>query len=110
MTAPLQKFKLIFFVPASALTPCKAAIFSAGAGRYPGYTECCFTSRGTGQFRPIEGADPHIGKVGALEEVDEWRVETVCVGRETVGRVVEALKKAHPYEEPAYDVYRMEDF
>ncbi|RMZ70181.1 structural toxin [Pyrenophora seminiperda CCB06] len=105
-------FKLVFFVPPPALDACKAAIFGAGAGRFPGpggYTECCFTSRGTGQFRPGDAANPHIGNVGELEHVDEYRVEAMCMGRNVAIKAVEALKKAHPYEEPAYDVYKMED-
>jgi len=105
------RFKLIFFTPFSALSTCKSAIFAAGAGRYPltpkihtasslpntesssTYTECCFTTIGTGQFRPGDGANPHIGKVGQLEEVQEARVEIVCVGEDVTRRVVEALKK-----------------
>ncbi|CAG5145984.1 uncharacterized protein ALTATR162_LOCUS1804 [Alternaria atra] len=112
MASSVQKFKLVFFVPPSAVNVCKTAIFGAGAGRFPGpagYTECCFTSRGTGQFRPGDAANPHIGKVGELEEVDEYRVEAICVGRDTAVKAVEALRKAHPYEEPAYEVYKMED-
>ncbi|KAJ4982982.1 hypothetical protein SVAN01_11512 [Stagonosporopsis vannaccii] len=117
----LQKFKLVFFVPLSALQACKSAIFAAGAGRFPGsggYTECCFTSKGTGQFRPGDSANPHvshhftpvkIGKVGTLEEVEEYRVEAICLGRDTAVEAVAALRKAHPYEEPAYEVYKMED-
>ncbi|KAI8939319.1 hypothetical protein NX059_003109 [Plenodomus lindquistii] len=108
----LQKFKFIFFVPPSALSACKTAIFTAGAGRFPGpggYTECCFTSKGVGQFRPGASANPNIGEVGKLEEVEEYRVEALCLGRETIVKAVEALKKAHPYEEPAYEVYKMED-
>ena len=91
----VTRFKLIFFVPPSALVACKAAIFAAGAGRYPGpgnYTECCWTTMGTGQFRPGLAANPHIGSVGALEEVQEARVETLCLGEEIVRKAVEALK------------------
>ncbi|KAF2252682.1 structural toxin protein RtxA [Trematosphaeria pertusa] len=107
-----QRFKLVFFVPTAAMQTCKSAIFAAGAGKYPGpggYTECAFTSKGTGQFRPGDAANPNIGKVGELEEVEEMRVESICVGREVAVKAVEALKKAHPYEEPAYEVYKMED-
>lgn len=89
------RYKLVFFVPASSLARCKSAIFAAGAGRYPGpgdYTECCFTTRGTGQFRPGRSANPTVGAVGELEEVDEVRCETLCVGRDAVGKAVEALK------------------
>jgi hypothetical protein len=89
------RFKLVFFVPVAALETCKAAIFAAGAGRYPGpgnYTECCWTSVGIGQFRPGDGANPHIGSVGTLEKVEEARVETLCVGRDVARKAVEALK------------------
>lgn len=91
--ASITRYKLIFHVPTTALSACKAAIFAAGAGRYPNYYECCWTTIGTGQFRPGDTANPHIGKVGALEEVEEARVETLCVGEEVVRRAVEALKK-----------------
>ena len=92
----IARFKLIFFVPPSALAACKSAIFAAGAGRYPGPgtdTECCWVTLGTGQFRPGDAAKPNIGKVGALEEVQEARVETLCLGEDTVRKAVEALKK-----------------
>jgi hypothetical protein len=88
------RFKLVFFVPQSALAACKVAIFAAGAGRYTGpgnYTECCWTTMGTGQFRPGDTANPHIGSVGTLEEVQEVRVETLCVGEGVTREVVEAL-------------------
>lgn len=108
------RFKLIFHVPLSALQACKTAIFAAGAGRYPGpgsYTECCFTTIGTGQFRPGESAKPHIGNPGGrVEEVEEAKVETLCVGEDIARKAVVALKSVHPYEEPSYEVYRLEDF
>ncbi|MCJ1242283.1 hypothetical protein MMC14_010290 [Varicellaria rhodocarpa] len=109
----LQRYTLKFYVPSSALEACKTAIFAAGAGRYPGpgdYTECCWTTTGTGQFRPGDVAHPHLGRVGVVEEVEEVKVETLCVGEDVVREVVRALKSAHPYEEPAYGVYKMEDF
>jgi hypothetical protein len=94
--AALTRYKLVYHVPPAALEATKAAIFAAGAGRYPGagnYTECCFTVLGTGQFRPGDAANPHIGKVGQLEHVEEARVETLCVGEETARKAVAALKK-----------------
>jgi hypothetical protein len=84
MAATVQKFKLVFNVPLSGLEACKTAIFAAGAGRFPGpgnYTECCFTTMGTGQFRPGDKANPHLGTIGNLEYVESARVETLCVGR-----------------------------
>ncbi|KAL9587170.1 MAG: hypothetical protein Q9212_000443 [Teloschistes hypoglaucus] len=112
VSAAAKRFKLIFYVPESSRQACKTAIFAAGAGRYPGpgnYTECCWTALGTGQFRPGDAANPNLGSVGKLEEVREARVETLCVGEEVAKKAVEALKGAHPYEEPAYEVYRIED-
>ncbi|VTT55958.1 unnamed protein product [Fusarium fujikuroi] len=101
------RFRLVFNVPTSSLSQCKEAIFAAGAGRYPGpgnYTECCWTIIGTGQFRPGDAAKPHLGEVGKLEEVEEARVETICVGEDVARNAVKALKSAHPYEEPSYSV------
>lgn len=95
IAAAASRYKLIFFVPHSALAACKAAVFAAGAGRYPGpgnYTECCWTAMGTGQFRPGDTANPHIGRVGAVEEVREARVETLCLGVDVARKAVEALK------------------
>ena len=95
VAATVSRYKFIFFVPHSALATCKAAVFAAGAGRYPGagkYTECCWTAMGTGQFRPGETANPHIGSVGAVEEVQEARVETLCLGLDVARKAVEALK------------------
>ncbi|KAK4666699.1 hypothetical protein QC763_302650 [Podospora pseudopauciseta] len=106
------QYKLVFYVPTTHLRICKDAVFAAGAGRYPGagnYTECCWTALGTGQFKPGHGAKPYKGKVNVLAEEEEARVETLCVGKAVAKRAVEALKKAHPYEEPAYEVYKMED-
>ena len=82
-------------MPPSDLKVCKAAIFAAGAGRYPGlgkYTDCCWTTIGTGQFRPGDTANPHIGSAGAFEEVEEARIKTLCVGEDVARKTVEALK------------------
>ncbi|KAK0621906.1 GTP cyclohydrolase 1 type 2/Nif3 [Bombardia bombarda] len=115
-TTDLARYKLTFHVPPSAVEACKTAIFAAGAGRYPdrktgnfNYTECCWTTSGTGQFRPGDAANPHIGKVGVLEKLEELRVETLCVG-EDVARAAVAALKTHPYEEPSYSVFKLEDF
>jgi hypothetical protein len=95
VASTMPRFKLVFYVPPSALSACKAAIFAAGAGRYSGagiYTECCWTVMGTGQFRPGDTANPNIGSVGVLEEVQEAKVETVCHSEEIAKKAVEALK------------------
>lgn len=95
-TSSTERFKLVFFAPPASLPPIKTSIFAAGAGKYPGpggYSECCFTTPGVGQFRPGDAANPNIGKVGELEEVGEVRCETLCVGRDIAKAAVEALKK-----------------
>lgn len=92
----VQRYKLTFRVPISHLEACKEAVFAAGAGRYPGagkYTEVCFTVIGTGQFRPGDAASPHIGTPGAIEQVQEASMETLCVGKYVARKAVEALKK-----------------
>ncbi|ODA78659.1 hypothetical protein RJ55_06041 [Drechmeria coniospora] len=107
------RYSLVFYAPPSAAAACKSAVFRAGAGRYPGagnYTECAWSATGTGQFRPGNAANPHIGIRGSLEQTPEVRVETLCVGEDVARRAVQALKNAHPYEEPAYLVYKLEDF
>lgn len=105
------KYKLVFFVPHSHLAACKEAVFETGAGSYPQgkYSKVCFQSPGVGEFLPGKGATPHIGTVGSLEKVEVMRVEILCLGRHTMLQAVEALLKAHPYEEPAYEVYKMEN-
>ena len=77
-----------------ALEACKAAIFAAGAGCYPGgnYTECCWTVLGNGQFRPGDKANPHIGSVGKVEHTEEARVEVICFGEDIARKAVAALK------------------
>ncbi|EGS21338.1 uncharacterized protein CTHT_0031930 [Thermochaetoides thermophila DSM 1495] len=95
MASAVARYKLVFYVPLNAVEACKKAIFAAGAGRYPGgnYTECCWTTNGTGQFRPGDAANPHIGKVGELEYVEEACVSTICFGEDVARNAVAALKK-----------------
>ncbi|KAL8681942.1 MAG: hypothetical protein Q9186_001950 [Xanthomendoza sp. 1 TL-2023] len=104
-------FKLFFTVPQSHLEVCKQAVFSAGAGSYADgkYSEVCFETTGTGQFVPSAGAEPAVGDVGEVVKVVETKVEVLCVGKEVVTAAVEKLKRAHPYEEVAYEVYAIED-
>ena len=96
--------KLVVFVPASALDRVRDAVFAAGAGRIGDYERCSWYAEGTGTFLPLAGAEPAIGEVGAEERVPELRLETVFPSARSA-EVVDALRKAHPYEEPAYDIY-----
>ena len=102
-------YKLVFFVPQSHVEDVKAAVFAAGGGKIGDYQECCWQVAGSGQFRPSAAANPFIGNAGELERVDEYRVEMVCAD-DQIRAAVAALKAAHPYEEPAYDVWRLADF
>lgn len=102
-------YKLAFFVPPSHVEQVKDAVFAAGAGRIGGYDRCAWQVLGQGQFRPLDGAKPFIGQAGEVERVDEWKVE-MAVADELIQSVVTALKQSHPYETPAYEVWRLEDF
>lgn len=98
-------YKLTVFIPDENLEEVKTALFNAGAGKIGEYAECCWQINGYGQFRPLADSNPHIGKQGELASVDEWRVEMV-VADEYIHPVITALKQAHPYETPAYDVVK----
>ena len=87
----------------------KRAVFNEGAGRIGNYEQCCWQSLGQGQFCPLEGADPFLGRVDQLESLAEYRVELVCDDA-FIRSAVAALIEAHPYEEPAYEVYKLENF
>lgn len=102
-------YKLCVYVPESHLEQVKQALFDAGAGRIGDYDSCCWQVAGQGQFRPLAGADPFVGEIGALETVVEYKVELVCDDT-SVSAAVVALKRAHPYQEPAYQVWRLESF
>lgn len=100
-------YKLVFFVPVEHKDTVKQAIFATGAGKIGDYDHCCWEVLGEGQFRPLAGANPFIGKTGDLETVAEYRVELVCAD-DLIQAAVQAMKAAHPYEEPAYDVIKLE--
>lgn len=99
-------YKLGFYVPESHLEPVKNAVFAAGAGLIGDYDHCCWQVKGQGQFRPLSGSDPFLGTPGKLAHVEEYRVEVVCAD-DCVSDVVKAMREAHPYEEPAWDLVEM---
>lgn len=96
--------KLVVFVPLADAETVLDALAAAGAGRLGDYERCAWSTEGTGTFRPLPGAHPAIGTVGAVEQVPEARVEMVLPSR-LRGQVVAALRAAHPYEEPAFDLF-----
>jgi hypothetical protein len=100
--------KLIVFVPPEALDAVRDALFAAGAGRIGGYERCSWYTEGTGTFYGGEGTEPSVGEAGREERVAELRLETVFPA-ERQAEVVAALRRAHPYEEPAFDIYELVD-
>ena len=102
-------YKICVYVPENAVETVKSALFGAGAGRIGNYDCCCWQTSGTGQFRPLENSKPAIGSQGEIEQVDEIKVELVCDDA-LVKDAIAAMKQAHPYEEPAYDVWRLEGY
>jgi hypothetical protein len=103
----MKTYKLVFTVPLSHADVVREAIGKVGAGRLGDYSFCSFSTRGVGRFIPNADAHPHIGEAGTLEQVEEERVE--CnVSAEVLDNVIAALKRTHPYEEIAYDLYPLE--
>jgi len=96
--------KLVVFVPADALDAVRDALFAAGAGRIGNYERCSWYTEGTGTFLAGDDTAPTVGEKGREERLPELRLETVFP-EERHPEVVEALRSAHPYEEPAFDVY-----
>jgi len=99
--------KWVVFVPAENADAVREAMFGAGGGHIGDYSHCSWSVSGTGQFLPQQGATPTIGSVGAVERVPEDRVEVIAPAS-LRGHVLAALRAAHPYEEPAFDIYALE--
>jgi dinuclear metal center YbgI/SA1388 family protein len=105
--APQEKlYKLVVFIPRGHEDGVRQAICNAGAGWIGNYDECTFQANGMGTFRPLPGTNPFLGRIGALEQAEESRLETV-VPETRLKAVVRAMLAAHPYEEVAYDLYRI---
>lgn len=101
-----DNYKLVVFVPLESAAKVSNAVFAAGAGAIGNYSHCGFSAEGTGTFLPLKGARPAIGKQGTLEKAPETRLETI-VPAEKLDNVIAAMKKAHPYEMPAFDVFKL---
>jgi hypothetical protein len=98
--------KIVVFVPREALDPVRSALFEAGAGRIGDYERCSFYTEGTGTFLGGVGTSPSVGQAGREDRVNELRLETVFP-EERQDEVIAALRRAHPYEEPAFDIYEL---
>jgi hypothetical protein len=103
----MKTYKIVVYVPEADGEAVRSALGEAGAGRIGNYDSCSFTVKGTGRFRPLAGANPAIGAIGRIETVEEERIETICA-EDRLKQALTAVRAAHPYEEPAIDVYPIE--
>ena len=99
-------YHFYYHTPKSHLETTKQAIFTAGAGSVGNYSCCAWETKGTGQFKPEIGSNSYTGKIGKLTKVVEYKVETACPSSK-IKKVIKALKKAHPYEHPAFGVLKL---
>lgn len=99
-------YKIAVFVPENCKEHVKKAMFEAGAGKIGNYEYCAWEIEGQGQFRPLKGSQPYLGAQDSLEYVQEFKIEMVC-DKSFVKAVLAAMKQAHPYETPAYDVIEL---
>ncbi len=104
---PVMNFKnvkIAVYVPVDAADHVRKALAQSGAGRIGNYDFCSFTTEGVGRFRPLTGSNPAIGQQDKIEEVKEVKIETICPHAQ-LDLVLAGVKKAHPYEEPAIDIF-----
>lgn len=106
---PDETVKLVIFVPESHADVVREVLGKTGAGKIENYTHCTFSVKGIGRYLPLKNAKPAIGKIGKLEAVAEERIETVCYKKD-VKKIITAVKKVHPYEEIALDIYPLIEY
>lgn len=100
----MRQVKIVVFVPKTHTDMVRKAMGDAGAGKIGKYSHCSYSVDGIGRYKPLEGAKPFIGEAGKFEEVKEERIECVC-DIDKAKEVIAAIKKIHPYEEVALDIY-----
>ena len=105
----MSQHKIVVYVPLDHADKIREAVGNAGGGKLGKYSFCSFSVQGIGRFKPEEGAHPHIGEVGKLEQVEEERIEITC-DTTIVGNVLAAIKRTHPYEEIVMDVWPLESW
>jgi hypothetical protein len=101
-------YKLCAYVPEKSVEKVKQALFDAGAGRIGNYDSCCWQTAGTGQFRPLKNSSPAIGSINDIEHVTEIKIEMICAD-DLIKIAIQAMRDSHPYEEPAFDVWKLAD-
>ncbi len=104
----MKKYKVVVTVPENEADALRETIGNAGGGKIGNYIHCSFSVKGIGRFLPSDGANPTIGKVGVPEKVVEERIEITC-DENSIDAIVAAIRDSHSYEEPAIDVYKLED-
>jgi len=102
-------YKLNYYVPVDAKEKTKQALFDIGVGRFENYEYCSWETLGQGQFKPIGDANPSIGELNRLEVLDEYKIEMIC-SDELIHQAIQTLKETHPYEEVAYEVFKIEEY
>ncbi|OGM11549.1 hypothetical protein A2W13_02340 [Candidatus Woesebacteria bacterium RBG_16_36_11] len=100
----MEMVKIVVFTPKSHVDIVRKVMGDAGAGKIGLYSHCSYSVDGVGRYKPMEGAKPFIGGVGKLEKVEEERIECVCE-KDKAKEVIFAIRKVHPYEEIAFDIY-----
>lgn len=100
----MKQVKIVVFVPKTHTDIVRQTMGDAGAGKIGNYSHCSFSIDGVGRYKPLKGAHPAIGEVGKFEEVEEERIECVCE-KDKTKEVISAIRKVHPYEEVAFDIY-----
>lgn len=104
-----ERVKIVVYTPFSYADRIREVVGRAGAGKLGKYSFCSFSSKGFGRFRPEDGAQPAIGSIGNFEMVEEERIEFTC-DRAILKDVLEIIKREHPYDEIALDVYPLEQW
>jgi structural hemagglutinin/hemolysin toxin protein RtxA len=102
-------YKICFYAPTTHSEAIKHAIFATGAGKIGQYSHCCWQVLGEGQYMPLSGSNPFQGTANQVEKAPEYKIELVAT-QEQLPAAIAALKAAHPYEEPAYHVIKLEDY
>ncbi len=102
----MKQVKIVVFVPKTHTDRVRKAMGDAGAGKIGNYSHCSYSVDGVGRYKPTEKAKPFIGEIGKFEEVEEERIEYTCL-RSKAKQVVSAMRKAHPYDKVAFDVYSL---
>ncbi|MBY7143361.1 Nif3-like dinuclear metal center hexameric protein [Virgibacillus sp. NKC19-3] len=107
-TSGQKLYKIVVYVPTSHINEVREAFHTGGAGYIGNYSHCTFQAAGKGSFKPLEGTNPYIGNQNEVEKVDEFKIESI-VQEEKLSQVIRAIIDAHPYEEPAYDIFPLEN-